>query len=56
MFAEAVKSHSKALHELEKIVINMIQHYCSLFLIGPGGLLLVVPTYICSFMGGVAKQ
>jgi hypothetical protein len=52
-------------HLLENTVINMISLLVPVFdwpiiMIGPGGLLLVVPTCFCSpdfsFLGGVAKK
>jgi hypothetical protein len=50
-FVEAGKKHRKAVHLLEKSVINMIWLLVSGFdwpirMIGPSGLLLVVPTYL----------
>jgi hypothetical protein len=52
LFAEAGKKHHKAVHLLEKSVINTIGLLLPvfdwpiiMFLIGPGGLLLVVPTH-----------
>jgi hypothetical protein len=52
-FAEASKKRSKAVHPLEKSVINMIWLLILVFdwpiiMIRPGGLLLVVPTYLQS--------
>jgi hypothetical protein len=47
-FAEAGINRSKAVHLLEKRVINMMRLLIlllSIITIGPGGLLLVVPTY-----------
>jgi hypothetical protein len=46
-----VKKPSKSLHLLEKSVINMIALSLHVFdwpiiMIGPGGLLLIVPTYL----------
>jgi hypothetical protein len=61
----AAKRSSSTLHQLEKSVINMILLLLSvsdrsIIMIGPGGLLLVVPAPICcpSFilMDGVAKK
>jgi len=50
-FVEAGKRQRKAVHLLEKSVINMIWLLVSGFdwairMIGPSGLLLVVPTYL----------
>jgi hypothetical protein len=52
-FAEAGTMRSKAVHLLEKSVINMIGLLLPVFdssiiMIGPGGLLLVVPTCLQS--------
>jgi hypothetical protein len=49
-FAEAGKKCSKAVHMLKKSVINMICLLLPVFdwsimMSGPGGLLLVIPTY-----------
>ncbi len=60
-FAEAGKWLSKAVHLLQKSAINMIRLLSPVFdwpniVIKPGGLLLVVPTYLQYFMGGVAKK
>jgi hypothetical protein len=64
-FAKAGKKHSKAVHLLEKRVINMISLLLLVFdwpimMIDPGGLLLVVWTYFQSLrkslMGGVPKK
>ncbi len=54
-FAEASKKRSKAVHPLEKSVINMTWLLILVFdwpiiMIGPVGLLLVVPTYLQSFV------
>jgi hypothetical protein len=51
MFAEAGKKRSKVVHLLEKSVINMIWLLVLVFdwpiiIVGPGGLLLVIPTYM----------
>ncbi len=55
-FAEAGKKHNKAVHLLEKSVINMIQLLLPVFdwpiiMFGPGGLLWVVPHLyaVCMF-------
>ncbi len=63
-FAEAGKKRIKAVHLLEESVINMIGVLLPvldwpIIMIGPGGLLLVVPTYYnpdFSFMCGVAEK
>jgi len=52
-FAETSKKRSKSMHLIEKSVINMIWVLRPVFdwpiiMIGPGGLLLVVPTYLQS--------
>jgi hypothetical protein len=65
LHTRAGKQHSKPVHLLEKSVINMISPLLLVFdwpiiMIGPGGLLLVVRTYMQSFeksiMGGVPKK
>jgi hypothetical protein len=53
LFAEAGKKRSKGMHLLEKSVINTISlslhvFYWPIIMIGPGGLLLIVPTYLQS--------
>ncbi len=60
-FPEAGESLSKALQRLEKSAINMIWWLSPVFdwpniVIKPGGLLLVVPTYLQYFLGGIAKK
>jgi hypothetical protein len=60
-FAEAGERRTKPMHLLEKSVINMIWLLLLVFdwpniMISPCGLLLVLPTYSFSFMGGVAKK
>jgi hypothetical protein len=61
-FAEAGNKRSKTVHLLHKCVINMIRLLIPVFdwliiMIGPGGLLLVVPTSLrFSFMGGAIKN